>query len=126
MISTLILKSPQLGDPLYMYLIASKLAVSTVLLKLDPNGSQLPLYYVGKTKLLVEQSYTLQEKVVLALRVASTKLHPYFQAHQVNVLTTVPLRAILHMAELFMRLVKWVVELSEFSLQYLARLSLKG
>lgn len=50
---------------------------------------------------------------------ASKKLHPYFQAHQVNVLTDVPLRAILHRPELSGRLIKWVVELSEFSLRSL-------
>ena len=51
---TPILKSPQLGDPLYMYLAASKLAVSIVLLKLSLNGRQLPVYYVSKAMLSVQ------------------------------------------------------------------------
>ena len=50
--------------------------------------------------LLAKQKYTLLEKVVLALRMALKKLRPYFQAHQVNVLIDVPLRAILHKPEL--------------------------
>ena len=35
--SLLILKSPQLEDSLYMYLAASKLEISVVLLKLGPD-----------------------------------------------------------------------------------------
>ena len=96
LISPSILKSPQPGDLLYMYPVASKLVVSVVLFKLGSDGSQLPVSYVSNVMLLTEQSYTLPKKVVLALWVASKKLRPYFQAHQVNVLTNVPLGATLH------------------------------
>ena len=126
LISPLILKSPQLGDPLYMYLATSKLVVSAVLFKLGLDGSQLPIYYVSKTMFPAEQSYTLLEKAALTLWVALKKLRPYFWAHQVNVLTNVSFQAILHMPELSKWLVKWVVELSEFGLWYLPHLSLKG
>nr|CAN74514.1 hypothetical protein VITISV_008334 [Vitis vinifera] len=64
LISPLILKSPQLGDPLYMYLATSKLVVSAVLFKLGLDGSQLPIYYVSKTMFPTKQSYTLLEKAV--------------------------------------------------------------
>ena len=37
-----------------MYLAASKLAVSIVLLKLSLNGRQLPVYYVSKAMLSVQ------------------------------------------------------------------------
>ena len=109
-----------------MYLTTSKLVVGAVLLKLGPDGSHLPVYYVSKAILLTEQNYTLLEKVASTLRMSSKKLRPYFQAHQINVLIDVPLRAILHRLELSRRLIKWVVELSEFSLWYLPYLSLKG
>ena len=109
-----------------MYLAASKLAVSVVLLKLGPDGSQLPVYYVSKAMLPTEQSYIMPKKVALALQMTSKKLCPYFQAHQINVLINVPLQVILHRLELSGRLLKEVVELSEFGLWYLPRLSLKG
>ena len=60
--SLLILKSPQLEDSWYMYLAASKLEISLVLLKLAPDWSQLPVYYVSTTILLAEQSYILPKK----------------------------------------------------------------
>lgn len=60
------------------------------------------------------------------MRVTSKKLRSYFQAHQVSVLSNVPLQVILHRFELSGWLVKWVVELSEFGMQYLPHLSLKG
>ena len=67
LISPSILKSPQPGDLLYMYPVASKLVVSVVLFKLGSDGSQLPVSYVNKVMLLTEQSYTLPKKVALAL-----------------------------------------------------------
>ena len=78
LVSPPILKSPQLGNPLFLYLATSKLAISVVLFKLGLNGSQLPVYYVNKVMLLAEQNYSLLEKVALALRVISKKLCPYF------------------------------------------------
>ena len=116
LVSPSILKSPQLGNLLCMYDAVSKLAVNAVLLKLGLNGSQLPVYYVGKAMLPADQNYTMLENMSLALQMASNKLRPYFQAYQVNVLTNVPLRAILPRLELSRRLIKWVVELSEFGL----------
>lgn len=50
-----------------MYIAASKLVVNAVLLKLGPNGSQLPIYYVSKAMLLTEQNYIMLENVALAL-----------------------------------------------------------
>ena len=85
LISSPILKSPQFEDLLYMYLATLKLVVSVVLFKLVTDWSQLLVYYVNEAMLPTEQSYTLPEKVALALRVALKKLRPYFQEHQVNV-----------------------------------------
>ena len=54
LVSPSILKSPQLGDPLYMYLAVSKLVINAILLKQGPNGSQLPIYYVSKELMSIE------------------------------------------------------------------------
>ena len=61
-----------------MYNAVSKLAVNAVLLKLGLNGSQLPVYYVGKAMLSADQNYTMLENMSLALQMASKKLRPYF------------------------------------------------
>ncbi|XP_077251974.1 uncharacterized protein LOC143891236 [Tasmannia lanceolata] len=57
---------------------------------------------------------------------AARKLRPYFQAHTIKVLTDQPLRQVLHRPDISGRLVKWVVELSEFDIQYAPRPAIKA
>ncbi|XP_066162902.1 uncharacterized protein [Oryza sativa Japonica Group] len=49
---------------------------------------------------------------------ASRKLHHYFQAHRVSVVTSYPLGQILHNQEDTGRVVKWAIELAEFDLHF--------
>ena len=62
----------------------------------DVEGKQHPVYYVSKTLVDAETRYTQLEKLALALVIAARKLRPYFQAHEVTVVSSFPLRAILH------------------------------
>ncbi|XP_014521800.1 uncharacterized protein LOC106778352 [Vigna radiata var. radiata] len=66
------------------------------------------------------------EKVALALLHASRRLRPYFQSHQVVVRTDHPVSKILRKPDLAGRMVGWAVELSEFSIRYEPRGSVKG
>ncbi|XP_034672622.1 uncharacterized protein LOC117904223 [Vitis riparia] len=65
------------------------------------------------------------EQIGLALRSVAQKLSPYFQAHQVTMLTNQPLRSILHEPDLFGRMLKWVIELSEYEIKYQPKLAIK-
>ena len=73
---------------------------------------------MSRALLDAETRYTELEKLALALVMAARKLRPYFQCHPIIVLTTFPLKAILHKPELSERLVKWAVELSEFDITF--------
>ncbi|XP_074346342.1 uncharacterized protein LOC141685117 [Apium graveolens] len=66
------------------------------------------------------------EKLVYALILASRKLRPYFQAHRIEVRTAYPLRQVLHKPESSGRMLKWVVELGQFNLEYVPRTAIKG
>ena len=66
------------------------------------------------------------EQTALALRSATQKLHPYFQAYLVVVLTDQPLCNILHKSDLTGRMLQWAIELSEYGIEYQPRLSMKG
>jgi hypothetical protein len=46
--------------------------------------------------------------------VASRKLRHYFQVHRVVVVTSFPLRAILHNSNATCNIAKWAAELAEF------------
>ena len=87
-----ILSQPVSCKELFMYLAASSFSISAVLLKRQ-NGHQRPVYYIGKTLVENKTRYMSLEKLVLALVMATKKLHPYFQAHIVNVLTDKPIRS---------------------------------
>ena len=74
----------------------------------------------------VETQYSKMEQITLTLKNVAQKLHPYFQTHQVIVLTNQPLRVTLHKPDLSRRMLKWAIELSEYKIKYQPRLSLKG
>ena len=66
------------------------------------------------------------EKLILALVTAARKLHPYFQAHTIEVLTEYPMKQVLHKPEVSGRLMKWAIELSEFDIRYRPKTAIKG
>jgi len=66
------------------------------------------------------------EKLAYAVVTSSQKLMPYFQSHTIIILTTFPLRTILHSPSQSRRLAKWAVELSEYDIEYRPRTSAKS
>ena len=66
------------------------------------------------------------EKLTFALVTAAQKLKPYFQAHTMVILTDKPLRKAMSSPEVVGRMALWVVELSEFDIQYQLRTAIKG
>ena len=66
------------------------------------------------------------EKLAFTLIIAARKLKPYFQAHTIIVLMDKPLRKAMSSLEAAGRMALWVVELSEFDIQYRPRTAIKG
>jgi hypothetical protein len=58
--------------------------------------------------------------------IASRKLHHYFQAHRISVVTSYPLKAVLHNPNATRNIAKWVVDLAEFELNFLPRHAVKS
>ena len=73
-----------------------------------------------------ETRYSKMEQTTLTLRSAVWKLRPYFQAHQMSVLTNQPLRNILHKPDLLGWMMTWAIRLSEYMIKYQPRLTMKG
>ena len=97
------LSKPKDGEQLFIYLVVSEGVVSTVLVR-EEESKQFPIYYIRKSLLDAETRYTQLEKLALALVTIARKLRPYFQCHLITVLTTYPLKSMLHKAELSSRL----------------------
>ena len=58
------------------------------------------------------------QKLLFDLLMASRKLHHYFQAHEITVVTRLPLQQILHNPDATRRIVEWALELSSFGLKF--------
>ncbi|XP_012851807.1 PREDICTED: uncharacterized protein LOC105971499 [Erythranthe guttata] len=120
-----LLTKPQPEDTLLLYLATSADAVSAVLIRDGGKGHQ-PIYYISRALQGAEQRYTNMEKLALALINAARKLRPYFQSHQVVVLTNYPLKQILRSPETSGRLAKWAIELSEYGVEFKPRPAIKA
>jgi hypothetical protein len=87
---------------------------------------QKPVYYVSEVLHEAKARYLVTHKLIYAILVASKKLRHYFQAHRVVVVTSFPLRAILHNSNAIGNIAKWVVELVEFQLDFQPRHAVKS
>jgi hypothetical protein len=75
---------------------------------------------------LIKKNYTELEKVVYAVLVASRKLRHYFQAYNIIVPSSQPLKDIMRNREATGRIGKWAAELNEFSIDYVHRSSIQS
>ena len=112
-----LLSKPKEGEVLIVYLAVSDYAISAVLVR-EEGDIQYPIYYVSKRMLDAETLYTNMERIAYALILASQKLMPYFQAHQIEVRTSYPLKQVMHKPETSGRMLKWTIELSQFDIEY--------
>ncbi|CAL9000917.1 unnamed protein product, partial [Prunus brigantina] len=120
-----LLSKPLPGEVLLLYLSVSVTAVSSVLVR-KPEKAELPIFYVSKALQSAELRYPPLEQLALALVISARRLRPYFQAHQITVLTNQPLRQVLQRPETSGRLVKWAIELGEFDIQFKPRPAEEG
>ncbi|KAL6325803.1 hypothetical protein AAG906_026632 [Vitis piasezkii] len=81
--------------------------------------------YENKAMVDAKTRYFRMEQMTLVLKNAAQKLRPYFQAHQVIILTNEPLQVTLHKLDLSERMLKWAIELSKYEIKYQPRLPLK-
>ena len=119
-----ILVSPVEGELLTLYLAVSDFSTSAVLVR-DKERVQYPVYYCSRALRGAEERYPRMEKLILALVTAARKLRPYFQAHTIEVPTEYPMKQVLHKPETSGRLMKWVIELSEFDIRYKPKTAIK-
>jgi hypothetical protein len=63
----------------------------------------------------------LQPKKMLYALIMSHKLRHYFQTHKIKVVSSFPLREILHSCNTVGHILKWLVELDKFDLEFCLR-----
>jgi hypothetical protein len=71
---------------------------------------QKPMYFVSTVLRDARERYTMQQKLLYTLLIASRKLCHYFQGHPVKVVTDRPLETILRNPNVTGRVAEWAVE----------------
>ena len=123
-----ILKPPELGKPLLLYISVDQVACGGFLAQYK-EGSLIEhaIYYVSKTFIDYEKKYSHIEKTCLALVWMCQKLRHYLLASEVKILSKLnPLKYILEQPFLSGRVAKWQVLLMQYDLEYISQQSIKG
>jgi len=123
--SSSVLCKPQAGTPLRLYFAVTERAVSTVLVQ-EQDQAQRPIYFGSKVLQGPEVRYQALEKAYLAVVFSARRLRHYFHSFTVVVMTDLPIQKVLKKPDVAGRMVKWVVELSEFDIRYEPRGPIKG
>jgi hypothetical protein len=124
-----ILSPPSPSEPLFLYVAASKAAVSAVLVReveREKGKLQSPVYFVSKALLGSKLLYSELEKISYVVVMATRKLRHYFEAHKVTVLTDQPLNDLFINKEASSRITKWATELSEHIIDFGKRSAIKS
>jgi hypothetical protein len=79
---------------------------------------QKPVYFVNTVLRDARERYTMQQKLLYTLLIASRKLCHYFQGHPIKVVTDRPLETILRNPNVTGRVAEWAVELQPFEMSF--------
>ena len=122
-----VLVPPMLGRRLLLYFSVSDVALGCMLAQLDDSGRERAIYYLSKRMLEYETRYIMIERFCLALVWATRRLRHYMTEYSVQLVSRLdPLRYLFDIPVLTSKLMRWLVLLTEFDIQYVTQKSIKG
>jgi hypothetical protein len=120
---------PEPKSPLLLYLSASNSAVSAVLVQEKEEVGKLKkisIYFSLEALSGSKLFYSELEKIAYAVVMAVRKLRHYFEGHRIRVITNQPLNDLFANKEASTRIIKWGVELSEYTVDFERRNAIKS
>ena len=127
LLSPPVLVSPTPGRPLLLYFSVSDIALGCMLAQLDDLGKERAIYYLSKRMLEYECKYLMIEHLCLALIWATRRLRHYVTEYSILLVSRLDsLRYLFDRPVLTGRLMRWLVILIEFDIQYVTQKSVKG
>jgi hypothetical protein len=121
--------APDPKDTHLLYISASHSAVSAALvLEREIEGSlrQVLVYFVSEALSGSKLFYTELEEIAYVVIMSSRKLHHYFKAHKIMVVSNQPLYDLFGNREASSRISKWALDLSEFYVDFERRTAIKS
>jgi hypothetical protein len=79
---------------------------------------EMPFHFVSTVLRDARECYTMQQKLLYTLLIASRKLRHYFQGHPIKVVTDRPLETILRNPNVTGRVAEWAMELQPFEISF--------
>ncbi|XP_073359949.1 uncharacterized protein [Aegilops tauschii subsp. strangulata] len=92
----------------------------------DTHLVEHPVYFVSTVPRDALTRYLMQQKLLLALLVASRKLRHYFRGHPIKVGSAYLLEKVLHSPNAAGRVAEWSIELQAFQLEFCTTRVIKG
>jgi hypothetical protein len=85
-----------------------------------------PVYFASKALSGSKLFYSELEKIAYAVVMAAKKLRHYFKGHRIRVITNQPLNDLFANKKACTRIIKWGVELSEYTVDFERRSAIKS
>jgi hypothetical protein len=89
-------------------------------------SQQVSIYFISEALADSKKYYSKIEKICYAIVMSARKLHHYFKAHRVRVLTNQPLNTIFKNRDCSGRIRKWAMELPEHVIGFKKRSTIKS
>ncbi|XP_024164406.1 uncharacterized protein LOC112171456 [Rosa chinensis] len=122
-----VLVPPRAGFPLKLYISAAEASIGSLLAQDDEESVEHAIFFLSRTLTDCETRYTPMEKLCLTLYFSACKLRYYMLSFTTCIIAQTDLvKYMLSRPILRGRIGKWVLALSEFSLQYVTQKAVKG
>ena len=126
LLSPPVLVPPTLRHPPLLYFSVSDMTLGCMLAQLDDLGKKRSIYDLSKRMLEYECRYIMIERLYLALVWATKRLRHYVTEYSILLVSQLDPLRLFDRLVLTSRLMRWLVLLIEFDIQYVTQKSMKG